>query len=98
VVYRERFTQAPDMLPVRLETGDVIQPDSKTRRRLAKWIVDGLAQCERYCPGAIPMIIASETGGAPLAVLPLRDLARLLGLQPQVEGQQLALLAGGHRG
>jgi hypothetical protein len=89
--YRGRYESAPDMSPVRLSSGDVIQPDSKTRGKLPKWIVDGFAQCERYTPGAVPMLIISETGGAPIALMPLRELARLLGLQPTVAGQQLSL-------
>jgi hypothetical protein len=89
--YRQRYERAPDMAAVRLPSGDVLQPDAKTRGKLAKWIVEGLAQAGSYTPGAIPMLIISETGGAPIALMPLRDLARLLGLQPPTVGQQLAL-------
>ena len=93
VRFRPRFVAAPDVLPVVLPSGDVLQAEAKTRKRLPRLIVDALAQATRYAPGAVPVAILSQTGGAAIACLPLADFARLLGLQPPKPGEQLALLA-----
>jgi len=92
-VHRRRYQRAPDVRPVRLDTGDVLTVEVKTRGKLPAWLVGALAQAERYLPGGIPVVALSATGGPPLAVLPLADLARLLGLQPREVGQQLPLAA-----
>lgn len=83
VRHRPRYVSAPDTLPVRLPSGDVLQPEVKTRKRLPRLIVDALTQAMRYQADAIPVAVISETGGHAIACLPLEDLARLLGLQPQ---------------
>jgi hypothetical protein len=89
--YRPRYQRASDTTPVRLPTGDTLQPEVKTRKRAPKLVLDALAKARGYLPGAIPLAVISQTGGEPIACLPLRDLARLLGLQPSVDGQQLVL-------
>jgi hypothetical protein len=93
VRYRPRYAKAPDLLPVRLADGTTLQPEVKTRARLPRWLVDALAQAAGYLPSAVPLVVLSATGGPPLAVLPLADLARLLGLQPTEGGAQLPLAA-----
>jgi hypothetical protein len=75
----------------------VLCAEAKTRKTLPRWLVGAVAQARGYLPGCVPLVALSELGGEPLAVLPLRDLARLLGLQPPDKGRQLTL-APGHGG
>ncbi|MDP9035705.1 MAG: hypothetical protein M3O50_12945 [Myxococcota bacterium] len=89
-VRRQRFEALPDVEPVRLSDGTMLVAESKTRAKLPRWLVGAIAQARRYLPSAVPLVVLSELGGEPLALLPLRDLARLLGLRPSV-GQQLPL-------
>jgi hypothetical protein len=91
VVRRSRYESAPDNLPVLLKCGETIQPESKTREQLPKWLVDAIAQCRRYAPTAIPVVYISGLGGEPLALLPLRDFARLVGITEPRSGAQLTL-------
>lgn len=71
---------APDMPPLTLPCGVVLQAEVKHRQRLPRLIVQALAQAARYTPGAVPLAVVSERNGAQLAALYLSDLARLLGL------------------
>lgn len=72
---------APDVKPVQLPDGRALGPEVKTRKRLPKLLVEGLAQARRYFRGAtIPIVVVSELGGAALAVLELADLVALLGI------------------
>lgn len=90
-VHRGRYERAPDVEPVRLADGTVLVPEAKTRKALPRWLVAAVGQARGYLPGAVPLVVLSELGGEPLAVLPLQDLARLLGLQPPKRGAQLPL-------
>ncbi|MCL2447633.1 MAG: hypothetical protein FWD17_01665 [Polyangiaceae bacterium] len=45
----------------------------------------------------MPVAVISETRGEPLAVLPLRDFARLIGLRSPKAGEQLLLRFGGEK-
>ena len=92
-VHRSRYASAPDVLGVRLYSGEVLQPEVQTRKRAPQLITSALAQARRYAPSAIPVAVVSQTGGEAIACLPLRDFVRLLGLQDPKLGQQLALLA-----
>jgi hypothetical protein len=91
-VRRERYESAPDVEPVRLEDGTVLVPESKTRKALPRWLVGAVAQARAYVAGCVPLVIVSELGGEPLALLPLRDLARLVGIRAPRVGEQLVLL------
>lgn len=91
VRYRPRYTKAPDVHPVRLDSGDVLSVEVKTRGKLPAWLVDALAQAEGYLPGAVPLVVLSATGGPPLALLALRDFARLVGLADAVSEEQLVI-------
>jgi hypothetical protein len=92
-VHRGRFERAPDVVPVRLADGTVLVPESKTRKALPKWFLTALAQARGYVAGAVPVVVLSQTGGEALALLPLADLARLLGIRSPQAGEQLVLLA-----
>ncbi len=92
VRFRPRFVAAPDVLPVRLPTGDVLQAEVKTTKRAPKRVLDALEQARKYTPDAIPVAVISQTGGAAIACLPLADFVRLLGLKDPKPGEQLALL------
>jgi hypothetical protein len=91
-VHRARYERAPDVEPVRLADGTVLVAESKTRGKLPKWLVRAVAQARGYVPGAVPLVVLSETGGEPLGLLPLRDLSRLLGLKARTKPTQLALM------
>jgi hypothetical protein len=92
VRWRPRYVSAPDVLPVRLPSGDVLQAEVKTTRCAPKRILAALAQARKYAPSAVPVAVFSQTGGEAIACVPLADFARLLGLQVPKAGQQLALL------
>jgi hypothetical protein len=81
------------MAPVTLPTGQVLQPECKSRQHLPKWLSGALAQALRYAPEASPLVVLRELGSAPLAVLPLADFARLVGLQPPEKGETRACAA-----
>jgi hypothetical protein len=90
-VQRSRFQRAPDVEAVRLPSGETLQPEVKTRARAPRLVLDALDKARAYLPGAIPVAVISQTGGEAIACLPLRDLARLLGITAAVAGEQLAL-------
>jgi hypothetical protein len=90
--YRPRYESASDSEePVRLACGVTLLPEVKTRAELPKWFTGALEQARRYLPGATPLFVVSETGGEPLAVLPLRDFARIAGLKRFLENEQLVI-------
>lgn len=92
VKYRPKFAKAPDVLPVRLPNGFLLQGESKAKKKLPKWLFDAIAQAESYTPNAIALVSLTQLGSAEaLAVLRLRDLLLLLGLQQPAAGEQLSL-------
>lgn len=80
-VHRHRFESAPDLPVVTLPNGERIQGEVKTRARLPQVITAAIRQARGYAPDAIPLAIISEKRGEAIACLPLRDLARLLGIE-----------------
>lgn len=95
---------APDVRPLRTPSGHLVGAEVKTRKRLPTSITGAIAQARRYhARPTIPIGIVSATGEAALAVLSLRDLCELLGLQIPIiirprrqrvrEPKQLELLA-----
>lgn len=72
---------APDMEPIQLASGETLVAEVKHRKRLPALLEAALSQAQRYMPQATPLAIVSERGGRALAVLALRDFARLLGLE-----------------
>ena len=93
-VHRSRYQSAPDVQPMRMDDGSVVQPEVKTRKRIPALIRDALAQAKRYAPSAIPIVVISETGGRAIACLPLEAFARLVGIRSPKAGEQLSLLGG----
>lgn len=91
---RPRFASAPDILPRRLPTGEVLQLEVKSTKRLPKRVLAALEQARRYTPSAIPIAVFVPFGGRAIACLALEDLARLVGLRAAPIGEQLALLGG----
>ncbi len=91
-VHRRRGERAPDVVPLRLADGTTLVPEVKTRERLPRWLLGAIAQARSYVRGAVPIVVLSETGGPPLAVLPLTDLAQLVGLRHAKDGEQLLLV------
>jgi hypothetical protein len=94
IKYRPRYQRSPDVIPIRFADGTVVVPESKTRKRLPKWLLAAVAQARAYVVGAVPCVVLSETGGEPLALVPLTDLAMLVGLRSPKDGEQLLLLGG----
>jgi hypothetical protein len=89
---RGRHEVSPDMSPVRASNGDAIQCDAKSRREpMPKWVIDGLAACERYTPGAHPVLLVYPIGCKPIAILPAEAFARLAGFALPQPGEQLTL-------
>lgn len=90
VTGRERFESAPDVRPVRLPSGAMLTIESKARSRVPRWLVAAVEQAAKYLPGAVPVAVVSG-GPRRLAVLPLIDLARLVGLRALEPQTSLAL-------
>ena len=68
-VVRHRGQRAPDVAPITLPTGEVLQPEVKHRKRLPRLLAAALTQALGYTPGAVPVAVVSEHRGAALAVL-----------------------------
>jgi hypothetical protein len=92
VRFRPRFVAAPDVLPLRLPDGTVLQLEVKSSKRPPKRIVAALEQAKRYTPGAVPIAVIAPFGEPAIACLPLDDLARLVGIRAPRAGEQLSLL------
>ena len=91
---KDRYDAVPDVLPVRLASGEVLSIEVKTFGNGLKKVRDALDQARRYTPSAVPVAVCSKTGEEPVACLPAKDLARVLGLSELGEApRQLALLA-----
>jgi hypothetical protein len=82
-VLRSRYESAPDVEPVTLPSGIRLAVEVKTRARLPRLIAQALAQAKGYGRASdVPCAVLSETGGEPVAVLPLRAFRRIAGLDP----------------
>jgi hypothetical protein len=82
VKYRPRFKSAPDMLPVTLPSGAKIQGEAKRRKTIPAYVREGLDQCRRYTPDAVPCVVIEQSRGEPIACVPLALLVQLLGIAP----------------
>ncbi|HEY1695441.1 MAG TPA: hypothetical protein VGG39_24900 [Polyangiaceae bacterium] len=92
VTHRRRYQSAPDVAPIVLPSGLVVQAESKSRKTLPKWLVNAVNQTEKYSPGAIPLVALFAFGERDgLAVVRLSDLPQLLGLRDAALGEQLPL-------
>jgi predicted nucleic acid-binding protein len=91
-VRRTRFESAPDVRPVTLASGLVLQPEAKTRARLPLVIGQALEQARRYLPDAIALAVIRQRGGRAIACLDLDDFARIAGIAPADLPAQLPLL------
>jgi hypothetical protein len=91
-VHRHRFEKAPDVERVQLPGGEWLTCEVKTRGKLPAWLAGALEQAAGYgLPGDVPLVVVSQTRGAAMALLPLRALARLLGIAPAVADPQPTL-------
>jgi hypothetical protein len=93
-VHRLRGERAPDVVPIRMVDGSVVVPEVKTRAKLPKWLLAAIAQARGYVGGAVPLVVISQTGGEPLAIIPLVELATIVGIRAPKDGEQLLLLGG----
>lgn len=91
--HRPRYQRAPDAAPFRMQNGMVIVPESATRAKLPALLKKKLEQAAGYVPGAVPLVVLSETGGKAIACMPLEALVVLVGLKDPRAGEQLALCA-----
>src|SRR5262245_50359260 len=84
------YVKQPDIWPVKLASGDVLQLECKAgEKRTPRCVVKALEQARGYAPEAVPVAVFGDVGGEPIACLPLRDLARLLGLAANDSDPQL---------
>ena len=84
------YVAQPDIWPIKLRSGDVLQLDCKAgEKRTPRAVLKAIAQAERYTPTAVPVAVFGDIGGEPIACLPLRDLARLLGIDTSRNPQLL---------
>lgn len=91
-VVRKDMSCAPDNESFVLENGDVVQPEVKNgMKRCPRGLINALKQARRYSPKAVPLAVFSDVGGEDIACVPLRDLARWIGVAPEKMGVQLAL-------
>jgi len=84
VKFRPRYAKAPDFWPLVLPTtGETLQLESKAGENVVpKKVAKAIKQARGYTPNAVPCAVFADVGGEePIACLPLRDLARLLGLR-----------------
>lgn len=91
---RLRFVSMPDLEAIRFANGTLVQPEVATRAKLPALLKQKIAQALRYSPTAVPLLVLSETGGKPYAVIPLEAFAELVGLREPKPGKQLGLLGG----
>lgn len=80
--HRLRFQSAPDVEPIELASGILIQLEVKSRAKLPGWLTKAFEQALRYSPRAIPVAILSERGGSAIAALPLTAFAHIAGVDP----------------
>lgn len=81
-VHRSRFEKAPDVEPVTLPNGTVIQVECKARESLPVLVVDALDQAREYAPaGAIPVAVLRAKGASPVVVLSLDHFALIAGVK-----------------
>jgi hypothetical protein len=90
-VKRRRGQKAPDIWAVRLPSGELLQPECKSRKRKSKLVEDALVQAANYTPTAIPVAVISSRGGRPIACVYLDDFAKLVGTKELEPWKQLAL-------
>lgn len=94
-VHRAPKESAPDVEPIRLPNGDLLQPEVKNgMKRCPRTLVKALEQAVRYTRSAVPVAVFSDVGGAAIACLPLKDFSRLIGVSPEKLGVQLSLSFG----
>lgn len=80
-VVRHRGQSAPDVEPIKLGDGTVLQLEVKHRKRLPGLLTAALSQALGYSPEAVPVAVVSQHRQAALAVLRLADFARLVGVE-----------------
>ena len=93
-VHRSRYERAPDVQPLRLPSGHVLQLEIKTRAKPVALIAKALEQATTYTPSAVPVAVISSTGGHATACIPLAAFAEIIGVRAPKIGAQLALLGG----
>jgi hypothetical protein len=80
-VHRQRGERAPDVEPVRLPSGHLLQAEVKSRAKLPRIARLAVEQAHGYAPGAMPVAVIFEKGSRDgIASMRLADFARLVGL------------------
>jgi hypothetical protein len=76
-------TSSPDLDPVVLPSGRRLIVEAKSRSALPAIVTEALAQARRYARDEhdVPVGVIARRGGVAVAVLDLRDLAALLGIE-----------------
>lgn len=94
VKHRPRYAKLPDLWPLVIPSGETLQFESKAGANVVpKKLLKDIAQARSYSPHAVPVAVYSDVGESEsIACLPLKDLARLLGLRvTKCDEGQLAL-------
>ncbi len=92
---RPRYLGGPDVWAIALPCGRLIQLEAKHRKAIPAYVREGLVQCRRYSPDAVPCVVIREYRGEMIACLPLADFAELVGLRPQTLPAQGTIAFGG---
>ncbi|MBL8720118.1 MAG: hypothetical protein JNL79_29295 [Myxococcales bacterium] len=93
-VVRQIGESAPDVTPVTLPSGLVLQAEVKSTKRPPKLVLDALEQARAYRSDAVPLVVVAPFGGEMIACLPLSAFAQIAGLQPIVLPVQPSLPTG----
>lgn len=82
-VKRKRGERAPDVKPIRVQTGHILQAECKSRVKLPRIAKLALEQARGYLQSAIPLSVVFEKGAEGrdgIVSLRLGDFAALVGL------------------
>lgn len=71
------------MAPIVAPSGEVLQAECKSRRRLPRLLVEALEQARAYAPNATPIAVLRESGSRALVALELEAFVRLTGVAPE---------------
>jgi hypothetical protein len=89
VLRRPRFASLPDIQPIRLPQGHVLQVEVKAgHNRFPLWLLAALEQATRYARrcGGMPAVAICAMGGPRLVVMKLEDFVRLIGIEESDDG------------
>jgi Holliday junction resolvase len=90
-VLRKRGESAPDLDPVHLQNGMVLQPEVKNRAKLPRVVMLALEQAQSYRLDATPLVVVSQTGKPAIVCIALDAFSQIIGRSPVELPQQPSL-------